>query len=56
MRQAIKEKRRGVFLLHDNAPVHKACVAQAVIHECGFEQLNHPPCSPDLAPSDYHLF
>ena len=21
-----------------------------------FEQLNHPPCSPDLAPSDYHLF
>ena len=26
------------------------------IHECKFEQLNHPPYSPDLAPSDYYLF
>ena len=58
---AIKEKRRGklaasVLLLHDNAPVHKSRVAQAAIHECKFEQLNHPPYSPDLAPSDYYLF
>jgi hypothetical protein len=22
----------------------------------GFQCLNHPPYSPDLAPSDYHLF
>ena len=22
----------------------------------GFQCLGHPPCSPDLAPSDYHLF
>jgi hypothetical protein len=22
----------------------------------GFQYLNHPPYSPDLAPSDYHLF
>ena len=56
---AIKEKRRGklaagVLLLHDNAPVHR--VAQAAIRECKFEQLNHPPYSPDLAPSDYYLF
>uniref|UniRef100_H2ZS50 Mos1 transposase HTH domain-containing protein n=1 Tax=Latimeria chalumnae TaxID=7897 RepID=H2ZS50_LATCH len=58
LRQAIKEKRqgmltKGVLLLHDNVPVHNACVAQAAIHECGFKQLNHPPYSPDLAPSDY---
>ena len=57
----IKEKRRGklaagVLLLHDNAPVHKSRVAQAAIHECKFEQLNHLPYSPDLAPSDYYLF
>ena len=26
------------------------------IRECKFEQLNHPPYSPDLAPSDYYLF
>ena len=46
----------GVLLLHDNAPVHKSRVAQVAIRECKFEQLNHPPYSPDLAPSDYYLF
>ena len=61
LRVAIKEKRReklaaGVPLLHDNAPVHKSRVAQAAIRECKFEQLNHPPYSPDLAPSDYYMF
>ena len=61
LRVAVKEKRRGklaagVLLLHDNAPVHKSRVAQAAIRECKFEQLNHPPYSPDLAPSDYYLF
>ena len=63
LRVAIKEKRRGklavgVLLLHDNAPVHKSRVAQAAIREYmyKFEQLNHPPYSPDLAPSDYYLF
>ena len=61
LRVAIKEKRRGklaagVLLLHDNAPVHKSRVAQAAIHECKFDQLNYPPYSPDLAPSDYYLF
>ena len=61
LRVAIKEKRRGKLaagdlLLHDNAPVHKSNVAQAAIRECKFKQLNHPPYSPDLAPSDYYLF
>ena len=26
------------------------------VKECGYEFLPHPPYSPDLAPSDYHLF
>ena len=61
LRVAMKEKRRGklaagVLLLHDNAPVHKSRVAQAAIRECKLGQLNHPPYSPDLAPSDYYLF
>ena len=55
LRVAIKEKRRGklaagILLLHDNATVHKSRVAQAAIRECKFEQLNHPPYSPDLDP------
>lgn len=61
LREAIKEKRRGklsrgVLLLHDNAPVHKSRVALAALHKVGFDILNHPPYSPDLAPSDYYLF
>jgi hypothetical protein len=26
------------------------------IHHLGFTVLDHPPCNPDLAPSDFHLF
>jgi len=61
LRGAIKEKRRGklsadVLLLHDNAPVHMSAKSQAAIRQCGFQQLNHPHYSPDLAPSDFFLF
>ena len=31
-------------------------VGQAAILDSGFEEMHHPPYSPDLAPSDYHLF
>lgn len=61
LREAIKEKRRGklragVLFHQDNAPPHKAGVAMAAIHDAGFECLEHPPYSPDLAPSDFYLF
>jgi hypothetical protein len=61
LREAIEEKRRGKFsagvlLLHDNTPVHMSAKSQAAIRQCGFQQLNHPPYSPDIAPSDYFLF
>lgn len=61
LRQKIREKRRGMLskgvrLLHDNAPVHTAGVVQVAIKDLGFEQLDHPPYSPDMAPSDYYLF
>lgn len=61
LRTVIKEKRRGklrqgVLLHQDNAPAHTSAVAKAAIDECGFELLQHPPYSPDLAPSDFHLF
>jgi histone-lysine N-methyltransferase SETMAR len=45
-----------VKLLHDNALVHTLVAAKAAIQCCGVQELNHPPYSPDLAPSDYFLF
>jgi histone-lysine N-methyltransferase SETMAR len=61
LEKAIKEKRKekfknGILLLHDNAPVHKAGVVQDALKKLKFQELNHPPYSPDLAPCDYFLF
>jgi len=56
-----EEKRRekftkGGLFLHDNVPLHRALATQKELTCLGFQCLHHPPCSPDLAPSDYHLF
>ena len=61
LREKIKTKRRrkptkGVFFHQHNTPVHKSVIAMAAIHDCGFLLIEHPPYSPDLAPSDFHLF
>ena len=47
---------RKVRLFHDNARSHTARVPRQKLEELGWEVLPHPPYSPDLAPSDYHLF
>jgi histone-lysine N-methyltransferase SETMAR len=31
-------------------------LTQAKLTELGWEHLDHPPYSPDLSPSDFHLF
>jgi histone-lysine N-methyltransferase SETMAR len=56
-----KEKRhgkvtKGVLFLHDNALAHRALATQKKLADLDFQCLDHPPHSPDLAPSDYHLF
>jgi len=57
----LKEKRRwkftkGVLFFHDNAPSRRALATHKKLAYLGFQCLDHPPYSPDLAPSDYHLF
>ena len=48
--------RRGVVLQHDNARSHTSKMTQKKIRALGWEVLPHPPYSPDIAPSHYHLF
>jgi len=61
LKPAIRSKRRGllskrVLLLHDNARPHTAKHTVDTLRAMKFEVLKHPPYSPDLAPSDFHLF
>jgi transposase len=46
----------GVALLHDNACPYIAAHTVETLRHLNFEVLEHPPYSPDSAPSDYHLF
>jgi len=60
LKDILKEKRlevtKGVLFLHDNAPAHRALATQKKLAYLGFQCLDHPLYSPDLAPLDYHLF
>jgi len=61
LQAAIKRKRpglltEGVSLFHNNAPAHSAGLTQAALKNLKWKVFSHPPYSPDLAPSNYHLF
>jgi hypothetical protein len=61
LKDTLKEKRRWritkrVLFLHDSAPAHRALATQKKLAYLGHQCLDHPPYSPDLAPSVYHLF
>jgi histone-lysine N-methyltransferase SETMAR len=47
---------KGVVLLHDNAWPHTAAHTKALLQQFNWEIFEHPPYSPDLAPSNYQLF
>ncbi len=40
----------------DNVTPHTAKVTKKLLEQFRWEVLSHPPQSPDLAPSDFHLF
>ncbi|KAG5321251.1 MOS1T transposase, partial [Pseudoatta argentina] len=61
--RALKEKRPlyaqrhdKVILLHDNARPHVAKPVKTYLETLKWEVLPHPPYSPDIAPSNFHLF
>ena len=61
LKDILKKKPRGkvtkvVLFLHDNTPAHQALATQKKLAYLCFQCLDHPPYSPDLVPSDYHLF
>jgi histone-lysine N-methyltransferase SETMAR len=45
-----------ILLQHDNARSHTSFKTQEAITKLRWTVLPHPPYSPDLAPSDLHLF
>jgi hypothetical protein len=46
---------QSVCLLYDNARPHTTAVTTGTLEEMHCDVLPHPACSPDLAPSDFHL-
>jgi len=62
LKVAIDEKRpdlanrEGIVFHQDNARPDVSLHTQQKLMQLGWDVLPHPPYSPDLAPSDYHLF
>ena len=63
LNQALKKKRllyeqthNEMILQHDSARPHVAKQMKTYLEMLRWEVLTHLPYSPDIAPSDYHLF
>jgi len=61
LKRAVQRKRpqmsdKWVLSLHDNARPHTAHATANLLERWGWEILEHPPYSPDVAPPDFHLF
>jgi len=59
--EKIREKSLGLqkkkIIFHqNNAHAHKSVLAMGKLRDLHYELLEHPPYSPDLAPSEFYLF
>ena len=52
----LRRKQDKVYFLHDNARPHVAKATRTKLDKLGWHVLPHPTYSPDLSPTDYHLF
>jgi hypothetical protein len=46
----------GIVRLHEKARPDTAARTRKLLEQFNWELFDHPPCSPDTAPNDYHLF
>ena len=51
-----RSKRLEIALLQDNAKPHTAKLTQQFLMSLGWMTVPCPSYSPDVAPSDYHIF
>lgn len=56
VRRKLRNRRIPVIFLQDNARPHVARQTQIKLQQMGWEILEHPPYSPDISPTDFHLF
>jgi len=61
LKPTIHSKRRGklskeILLLHDNTCPHTTAHTLETLKQLKWEAVEHPAYSPDLVPSDFHLF
>lgn len=45
-----------IKLMRRENSINVCCSTMAAINDCGFSVIEDPPYSPDLAPSDFHLY
>ena len=52
----LKGKQDRIYFLHDNARPHVTKSTRQKLLSLRWITIPHPPYSPDLAPTDYHLY